>query len=127
MPAGERRIGFQELGLPYGPDAAVTKHLARFLSHQVQNSPEAGNIRRGRNGLACPTHVLFNGGVMKADVVRRRLVEVLDSWLTAEGFEAVGPDHVLDAPGLEHPVAPGAAYYRRAPRGQGGRLRSGAA
>ena len=78
MPAGQRRIGFQELGLAYAADAAVTKHLARFLSHQVQNSPEAGNIRRGRNGLACPTHVLFNGGVMKAEVLRKRLVEVLN-------------------------------------------------
>jgi hypothetical protein len=126
MPAGQRRIGFQELGLPYAADAAVTKHLARFLSRQVQNSPEAGNSRRGRNGLACPTHVLFNGGVMKADVLRRRLVEVLNSWLTEEGFEALGPAHVLEAPDLEHAVARGAAYYGRARRGQGVRIRSGA-
>jgi hypothetical protein len=126
MPAGQRRIGFQELGLPYAADAAVTKHLARFLSHQVQNSPEAGNIRRGRNGLACPTHVLFNGGVMKADVLRRRLVEVLNSWLTEERFEALGPANVLEAPDLEHAVARGAAYYGRARRGQGVRIRSGA-
>ena len=40
MPMRQRRIGFQELGLPYAADAAVTKHLARFLSQQVQNSPE---------------------------------------------------------------------------------------
>src|SRR5437899_13049366 len=53
----------------------VIEHLARFLSHQVQNSPEAGNIRRGRDGLACPTHVLFNGGVMEADVLRTRRQE----------------------------------------------------
>jgi hypothetical protein len=126
MPARQRRIGFQELGLPYAADAAVTKHLARFLSQQIQNSPEAGNIRRGRNGLACPTHVLFNGGVMKAHVLRRRLVEVLNSWLTEERFEALGPDNVLDAPDLEHAVARGAAYYGRARRGQGVRIRSGA-
>ncbi len=31
MPMRQRRIGFQELGLPYAADAAVTKHLARFL------------------------------------------------------------------------------------------------
>ena len=90
MPVRQRRIGFQELGLPYAADAAVTKHLARFLSQQAQNSPEAAGIRRGRNGLACPTQVLFNGGVMKADVLRGRLVEVLNSWLTAEGFERSG-------------------------------------
>ena len=126
MPARQRRIGFQELGLPYAADAAVTKHLARFLSQQIQNSPEAGSIRRGRNGLACPTQVLFNGGVMKAEVLRGRLVEVLNSWLVAEGFEPLGPAQILDAPDLEHAVARGAAYYGRARRGQGVRIRSGA-
>jgi hypothetical protein len=126
MPARQRRIGFQELGLPYAADAAVTKHLARFLSQQVQNSPESRNIRRGRSGLACPTHVLFNGGVMKADALRGRLVEVLNSWLTEEGFEALGPSHVLDAPDLEHAVARGAVYYGRARHGHGVRIRSGA-
>jgi hypothetical protein len=125
MPARQRRIGFQELGLPYAADAAVTKHLARFLSQQVQNGPEAANIRRGKSGLACPTHVLFNGGVMKADALRARLVEVLNNWLTDEGFEALGPTHVLDAPHLEHAVARGAAYYGRARRGHGVRIRSG--
>ena len=126
MPVRQRRIGFQELGLPYAADAAVTKHLARFLSQQVQNSPEAASIRRGRSGLACPTQVLFNGGVMKADVLRSRLVEVLNSWLTAEGFETLSPAQILDAPDLEHAVARGAAYYGRARRGQGVRIRSGA-
>src|SRR4051812_48213625 len=29
MPARQRRVGLQELGLPYAADAAVTKHLAR--------------------------------------------------------------------------------------------------
>ena len=125
MPVRQRRIGFQELGLPYAADAAVTRHLARFLSQQVKNSPEAGSIRRGRSGLACPTHVLFNGGVMKAEVLRKRLVEVLNSWVTDEGFDALGAANVLDAPDLEHAVARGAAYYGRARRGHGVRIRSG--
>ena len=125
MPARQRRIGFQELGLPYAADPAVTKHLARFLSQQIQNSPEAGSIRRGRSGLACPTHVLFNGGVMKASVLRSRLVEVLNSWLAEEGFEALRATEVLDAPDLEHAVARGAAYYGSARRGRGVRIRSG--
>jgi Hsp70 protein len=125
MPVRQRRIGFQELGLPYAADAAITKHLARFLLQQVQNSPEAGNVRRGRSGLACPTHVLFNGGVMKAAVLRERLVGVLNSWLTKEEFEPLGEANVLDTPDLEHAVARGAAYYGRARRGQGVRIRSG--
>jgi hypothetical protein len=126
MPARQRRIGFQELGLPYAADAAVTKHLARFLAQQVQNSPEAGNMRRGRTGLACPTKVLFNGGVMKAAALRERLVAVINRWLTEEGFAALGPGEVLEAPDLEHAVARGAAYYGKARRGHGVRIRSGA-
>jgi hypothetical protein len=126
MPARQRRIGFQELGLPYAADPAITKHLARFLSQQASNSsssPEGVEIRRGPEGFACPTHILFNGGVMKAAMLRERVVAVLNNWLQAEGFEPLG---VLDAPDLDHAVARGAAYYGKAKRGQGVRIRSGA-
>jgi hypothetical protein len=126
LPARQRRVGFQELGLPYAADPAVTRHLARFLSEQVRNSPESGGIRRGPSGLACPTHVLFNGGVMKAAVLRDRVVEVLNSWLEQEGFSALGAEQILEAPDLEHAVARGAAYYGKARRGHGVRIRSGA-
>jgi hypothetical protein len=126
LPARQRRVGFQELGLPYAADPAITKHIARFLSEQVRNSPEAADIRRGRSGLACPTHILFNGGVMKAAVLRDRVVEVLNNWLRQEGFDALGPGQILEAPDLEHAVARGAAYYGKARRGRGVRIRSGA-
>jgi Hsp70 protein len=126
LPARQRRVGFQELGLPYAADPAITKHLARFLSEQVRNSPEAADIRRGPSGLACPTHILFNGGVMKAAVLRDRVVEVLNSWLRKEGFDALGAEQILEAPDLEHAVARGATYYGKARRGRGVRIRSGA-
>ena len=126
LPARQRRVGFQELGLPYAADPAITKHLARFLSEQLRNSPEAAGIRRGRSGLACPTHILFNGGVMKAAVLRDRVVEVLNNWLREEGFEPLSAEQILEAPDLEHAVARGAAYYGRARRGRGVRIRSGA-
>ena len=126
MPARQRRVGFQELGLPYAADPAITKHLARFLTEQVRSSPEAAAIRTGRSGLACPTHILFNGGVMKAGLLRDRVVEVLNGWLQQEGFDALGPEHVLEAVDLELAVARGAAYYGRARRGRGVRIRSGA-
>ncbi len=126
MPARQRRLGLQELGLPYAADAAVTRHLARFLSEQVRNSPEGAGIRRGRSGLACPTHILFNGGVMKAAPLRDRMVEVLNAWLRQEGFDVLGAEQVLEGPDLEHAVARGAAYYGRARRGCGIRIRSGA-
>src|SRR5205823_12319759 len=123
--ARQRRIGFQELGLPYAADAAITKHLARFLSQQTRNSAEAETIRRGRNGFACPTHVLFNGGVMKAALLRERLVGGLNNWLGAEGFGPLGAKEILDSPDLDHAVARGRAYYGKARRGRGVRIRSG--
>src|SRR5207249_1147211 len=111
--ARRRAAGLQELGLPYAADAAVTRHLARFLRQQAADAPSSAGIRRGPSGLACPTHVLFNGGVMKAAALRSRIVEVLNRWLSQEGFAPLDPAHVLDAPDLDHAVARGAAYYGR--------------
>jgi hypothetical protein len=127
MPARQRRVGLQEIGLPYAADPGVTRHLARFLRVQASGGSASAAIRRGASGLACPTHVLFNGGVMKAAALRARIVGVLSGWLTAEGFEPLDDRHVLDAPDLDHAVAQGAAYYGLARRGQGIRIRSGAA
>jgi hypothetical protein len=127
MPARARRSGLQELGLPYAADAAITRHLARFLSRQAAPSAEASSpIRRGASGFACPTHVLFNGGVMKAPALRGRVVDVLSDWLRGEGFEPLDDRHVLEAADLDHAVAQGAAYYGLARRGRGIRIRSGA-
>ena len=123
MPARQRRTGLQELGLPYAADPAVTRHLARFLSRQSGTGDAAMSLRRGRSGFACPTHVLFNGGVMKAQAVQQRIVSVIDGWLAEEGFE---PLTVLDAGDLDHAVARGAVYYGAARRGRGVRIRSGA-
>jgi hypothetical protein len=123
MPARQRRVGLQELGLPYAADPAVTRHLARFLTRQASTAVSTAAVRRGSSGLACPTHLLFNGGVMKAVALRDRIVSVLDSWLAREGFDAV---NVLDADDLDHAVARGAAYYGMARRGRGIRIRSGA-
>ena len=126
MPARTRRVGLQEIGLPYAADTAVTRHLARFLTRQSDGGVVSPPIRRGPSGVACPTHVLFNGGVMKAEPLRRRIVEVLSGWLTQEGFDPLDERHVLDAPDLDHAVAQGAAYYGMARRGRGVRIRSGA-
>jgi molecular chaperone DnaK (HSP70) len=127
MPARARRTGLQELGLPYAADAAVTRHLARFLARQAEPAAATSTpIRRGPSGFACPTHVLFNGGVMKAPALRARVVNVLSEWLRAEGFEPLDARHVLEAADLDHAVAQGAAYYGLARRGRGIRIRSGA-
>ena len=101
MPQRQRRMGLQEIGLPYAADAAVTKHMAQFLRQQA-SSAEHERVRRGPSGLAAPTHVLFNGGVLHARLIRDRLIEVLDSWLAAEGF---GPVQPLAGEDLMHAVS----------------------
>ena len=121
MPAGQRRVGLQELGLPYAADAAITRHLARFLRQQAARA-EHGEVRRGPSGLACPTHVLFNGGVLNAGLVRGRILETLNSWLREEGMT---PVEQLSGEDLMHAVSRGAAYYGLARRGRGVRIRGG--
>jgi hypothetical protein len=123
MPQRARAAGLRELGLPYAADAGITRHLARFLrTHAAASQSET--VRRGPSGLACPTHVLFNGGVLRANVIRERLLAVLDSWLKEEGMPAVVP---LVGADLMHAVSRGAAYYGEARRGRGVRIRGGVA
>jgi molecular chaperone DnaK (HSP70) len=112
-PARRRVSGFRELGLPFESDTAITRHLAAFLcSHGA-----------GPDQPVRPTHVLFNGGVFKAQVLRERLLEVLGSWLP--GGEP--PHELTGSPDLDHAVARGAAYYGWAKRRGGIRIRGGTA
>lgn len=121
MPARQRRAGLVEVGLPYEPDAAITRHMARFLRQQAAHS-EHGSVRRGASGLACPTHILFNGGVFRANQLRDRVIQVLNSWLEAESLPPVQP---LEGEDLMHAVARGAAYYGRVRDAGGIRIRGG--
>ncbi|MGH9660167.1 MAG: Hsp70 family protein, partial [Bryobacteraceae bacterium] len=114
---GRRRAGLVEIGLPFAADAAITRHLARFLRQPVRDG-----VRRGPSGLAAPTHVLSNGGVLRAGPLRERLLGVLNGWLAGEGFAPALP---LEGEDLMHAVARGAAYYGLARRGQGVRIRGG--
>ncbi|MEX2264530.1 MAG: Hsp70 family protein [Bryobacteraceae bacterium] len=109
MPQAKRRTAVQEIGLPYAADPAVTRHLARFL-------------RRGGGEFLGPTHVLFNGGVLNADLVRDRILSVLNRWLEEEGKPAI---QALTGEDLMHAVSRGAVYYGSARRGRGVRIRGG--
>jgi hypothetical protein len=121
MPAHQRRVGLQELGLPYAADPAITRHMARFLRQQSASSEE-GVVRRGPSGIACPTHILFNGGVLNAALVRERVLATLNTWLGEEGMQEVQP---LSGEDLMHAVSRGAAYYGMARHGRGVRIRGG--
>jgi len=102
--AQRKTVGLREMGLPYAHDPAITRHLAEFL---------------GRFGRM-PTAVLFNGGVMKADKLRARVVELLRTW--------AGRDvKVLGGADLDLAVALGAAHYGQVRHGKGVRIRGGTA
>ena len=111
-PARQRASGFQELGLPYEADTGVTKHLAAFLQ---SHGPSEGEPAR-------PTHVLFNGGVFKADPMRTRLLDTLKGW-----FPETPPQPLEGTHDLDYAVARGAAYYGWAKVNGGVRIRGGAA
>ena len=96
--------GLREMGLPYAHDPGVTRHLAEFLA------------RFGR----MPTHVLFNGGVMKATKLQARVIELLRAWAGREVGVLAGAD-------LDLAVALGAAHYGQVRRGKGVRIRGGTA
>ncbi|MDQ6677813.1 MAG: Hsp70 family protein [Acidobacteriota bacterium] len=119
MPARQTRVAVQEIGLPYATDAAVSRHLAKFLRQSTLGQAEN---RRGADGLACPTHILFNGGVLHSPFVRERILTVLNQWLDRNGF---APLQVLEGEDLMQAVARGAAYYGLARHGKGVRIRGG--
>lgn len=122
-PAVRARGALTELGLPYANDPAVTKHLAAFLARQVAAAKEHG-IGDEKAKLLHPTAILFNGGVMKSDSIRTRMVETLNAWLAEDGAP---PARVLGGGDLDLGVARGAAAYGLVRSGHGIRIRGGTA
>jgi hypothetical protein len=126
-PQAARRLGLQQVSLPYAQDAAITRHLASFLSRQGRALATAEGLPltlpAGRAFLH-PTAVLFNGGVFKAAELRTRLVAQLNGWLKADGGAEV---RELPGADLDLAVARGAAYYAWVRRGHGLRIRGGTA
>lgn len=112
----EERSGFQELGLPYAADPAVTKHLARFLNDH-RNTGRDRDDDSDRVDL-----VLFNGGVLRSSAVQERLVGCLSEWFHKD--EADWKPQTLTSPRLDLAVAQGAAYHALVRRGEGIRIAS---
>ena len=122
-----RRSGFQEFGLPYAADAAITRHLAAFLTaHRFAGEEGSGFGVQGSEGCnadpARPDVLLFNGGVFESSVLRQRLIDCLCDWFSPE-LRTLNPEPsppiVLDNDRLDLAVARGAAYYGMVRRGEG--------
>ncbi|MCD2449969.1 Hsp70 family protein [Methylicorpusculum oleiharenae] len=124
-PVVRPRSGLRTAGLPYAQDAAITRHLAAFLAKQLSATDELSDVTLPEHATFIhPSAVLFNGGVLKADALAGRLMEVLNSWLTAE---QAPESRLLEGADLDLAVARGAAYYGFVRKGKGVRIRGGTA
>ena len=127
-PQTRARGALTQLGLPYAQDAAVTRHLAAFLSRQAGATEQIEGLQGTQPAGASflhPTAILFNGGVLKAGQIEQRILSVVNGWLAAEGAQ---PARLLDGANLDLAVARGAAYYGHiATLGHGVRIRGGTA
>lgn len=126
-PLGRARAALTKLGLPYAQDAAVTRHLAAFLGRQTHATEDLPGFQGGLPENATflhPTAVLFNGGVFKAWQLAERTLNILNTWLDAEGAPQA---RLLEGANLDLAVARGAAYYGFVRRGRGVRIRGGTA
>ncbi len=88
-PKEEKRSLFRELGLPYVSDAAITRHLAAFLSSNENSRPDA---------------ILFNGGFFIPEICQQRVADVVEQWYGQRPL-------ILENRDLDLAVAVGAAYY----------------
>ena len=86
----KRQGALRGMGLPYPADAAITRHLAQFLSQHAD-----GDL---------PDTVLLNGGVFHAHAIVERLTQQLSQWRGQ-------PVRVLHNPHPDWAVARGAAAY----------------
>lgn len=113
----ERRVesGFQDIGLPYESDPAITRHIAAFLAAHRQTSDAESN-------KPVPTHLLFNGGVFRSVKLRDSVSSLISDWGSGAGPTMLGGPEDLD-----HAVALGAAYYGWSKQRGGVRIRGGTA
>jgi len=117
-----RQSGFQEFGLPYAPDPAITAYLAAFLRdhQQLPASGESGTAAR-------PDAILLNGGLFASSLVRQRLLDVITAWYGSTDPSDMWQPLVLHNARLDLAVAQGAAYYGMVRRGHGTRIAGGLA
>ncbi len=120
-PVAQRRRGISEWGLPFVQDPSVTRHLAAFWNqHRTLMSRETGRSQ------LCPDFLLFNGGALAPQNIRKRIGEVVASWFQDEGGTGWSPQE-LENTRPELSVAIGAAYYGLVRMGEGVRVGAGSA
>lgn len=112
----EKHLGLQQLGLPYAQDARMSCQLAKFLTMTAENTED------NASKFTMPTHILFNGGAMKAATLQERVLSQLSQW--ADELGTVAPQ-ILTGGDLDYSVSCGASYYGLARAGQAIRIKGG--
>jgi len=108
-PLPDRKSGIRDLGLPYEKDPSICAHLLSFLK-KASNDSE----------LVIPDKILFNGGSMIPEILRLRIIDLLNSWSDKVVIELPSWD-------LDRAVATGAGYYGLVRYGEGVRVQGGIA
>lgn len=112
----ERRLGIQQIGLPYVQDPRISCQLAKFLS--MTGESDGGQMDQ----FVLPTAILFNGGTLKAAAIRKQLMALLNGWAKKLKKPAVKE---LAGADYDYAVSRGAAYYGLARQGHAVRIRGG--
>ncbi len=128
----ENAAGLQEVGLNYTADPVISKHLAQFLVNSANNidseikTEVELQLCRHNDAMGTPfifpSAILFNGGIFKADLIRERILALI------QGFCPDRPLRQLSNETPELAVACGAAGYgRTVASGVGIRIKAGTA
>ncbi|MFM0502111.1 Hsp70 family protein [Paraburkholderia caffeinilytica] len=130
---GRPRGAIVEFGLPYATDAAITRHIAAFLSRFAAQSRKALGSAPGSSArpsdigeeaqgepLPVPDTLLLNGGVFRAEALAQRLSSTLGTWRGE-------PLNVLHNDNPDVAVARGAVAYALARTGQAPKIGGGSA
>lgn len=119
--------GFQEFGLPFASDPAITRHLADFLTThasaglETKLDPES----TAEPNSARPDVILFNGGFFASPLLRARVIDQITGWFDdaqSPSSESAWQPLVLENDRLDLAVSRGATYYGMVRRDLGVRI-----
>ena len=113
QPLRGTQSGFQELGLPFESDTAITRHLAAFLA--------SNDIPHDARLL-----LMLNGGVFKSSALQQRLSQAV-AQLRGNTSDGNAPQILGTIDDLDFAVARGAAHYGWTKQFGGVRIRGGTA
>ena len=126
--AGKKSVSdnFQNAG--DGQEESRADTSAGSSAQNYSETKELNSISKDKNsstkttGICYPNRILFNGGSMMSEVVRKRVIATISSW-----FPKLPPPVELKGAHFSLAVALGATYYGRVRRGEGVKVRGGIA